>query len=201
MTSVSNFYGEAKVRKTIDALAAREGLPPVDFMTKEENKKAREEWILRHFADSYNRSHLPLIEYVESAEAPDFMVFSCAVDEGQPIEIAELLEPGRKRDAQYKSKITIRENPAPEADYEDRLVTHASKLLSRKLSKAYPRGTWLIVYFNPDKGIFQDDLLSFAVRVMSRALEPLAAPAAISQIWILTNGGDVERIYPKERTE
>src|SRR5258708_38643851 len=112
-----------------------------------------------------------------------------------PLEIAEVIEPGRKRDKQYKSGIRIRENPAPEPDYESRLAASASKLLFRKFKKGYPSGTWLLVYFNPDKGIYQDDLLCFATRVMSDALESIPAPTAISEVWILTNKGEVARIY------
>jgi hypothetical protein len=187
------------MREKIDSLNAGENLSAKDFMTKEESKKVREQWVLRQFTAAYNSSNSPKFKYAESGEAPDFIVFADFSDvEGRPIEIAELLEPGRKRDVQYKSGIKIRENPAPEPDYESRLAANASELLSRKFKKGYPSGTWLVVYFNPDKGIFQDDLLCFATRVMSDALESIPAPTAISEIWILTNRGEVARIYPKE---
>lgn len=186
------------MREKIDSLDAGENLSAEDFMTKEPSKKAREQWVLRRFAAAYNHGYSPKFKYAESSEAPDFLVFADdGAVEGLPIEIAELLEPERKRDAQYKSGITIRENPAPRPDYESRLAKEVSKLLARKFKKGYPYGTWLVVYFNPDKGIFHDDLLCFAKRVMSHALESIPAPTVISEIWILTNKGEVARIYPK----
>jgi len=112
-----------------------------------------------------------------------------------PVEVTELLDPGRKRRDEYKAAWEQAERSwdYPAASRRRtcrslRLVT--SKILSikrewdwqKKFSKPYPNGTWIIVYFNPTLfTAFHEDTLAFAVRIVQTALNLLGRPERIAQ--------------------
>jgi hypothetical protein len=173
----------------------------VDSMTNIELRRRLENWTLRYFCEAYNRGRSEQFEWVESGappKEPDYKLYTQLGATPTPVEVTELLDPGRKRDDEYKlawetarctgDYLPGEFPPDPPADYDRQLIAGARTLLSKKYSKDYPAGTWLVVYFNPTLfTAFQEDTLVYAKRILSAALDSLPKPKLISQVWLLTN--------------
>jgi hypothetical protein len=175
----------------------------VEIMVDRDHRKL-ENWILVNFCMSFNREGRERFEWVECGEAPDYRIFTRPDSEPQPIEVTEVLDPGRKRQKEYVEALNEAErtgdylvtkdlHEAP-ADYEAKLVDQARRLLKRKFAKPYPPDTWLVVYFNPVLPAAGEDSHSFGIRVLRIALDQVGRPERISQIWILTNTLRIARV-------
>jgi hypothetical protein len=146
----------------------------VDSMTNVRLRRRLENWTLRSFCEAYNRGRSEPFEWVESGvppKEPDYKLYTQLDVTPTPVEVTELLDPGRKRDDEYKLawETATRTGdylpgefpPDPPADYDWQLIAGARTLFCKKFSKDYPEGTWLVVYFNPTLfTAFQEDTLS-----------------------------------------
>ncbi len=130
----------------------------VKHMATSKGKRQRENWALRRFFDIYNSESPEPFEWVEYSESPDYRVFRQPNSSPLPVEVTELLEPERQRDREYKDAYARMKSRGVDYDarlalpvppnFENDLVTRARSQLADKFLKAYPSGTWLIVYFN-----------------------------------------------------
>ena len=182
----------------------------VEHMATSKGRRQRENWILRRFFEIYNSDQSRTFEWVESGERPDYRVYTQPESEPLPVEVTEFLDPDRKRDKEFKEALAraksrgvdfdVRFVPDTPSDYEQQLTVHARAKLADKFGKAYPPGTWLVVYFNIVRLIpFDQDALAYAVRIFQAAIDALSPPERIEQLWLLTNDSRIERLrlgYP-----
>jgi hypothetical protein len=180
----------------------------VQSMTDSREQPKLENWTLRYFSDAYNRlANSEKLEWVErgTPPAPDYLVFTRPDAAPIPIEVTELLDPGRKRREEYKSAWEQAERTGdyvPDTDlpdelppgYEEELIAKARQLLSQKFSKPYPKGTWLVVYFNPELRPLFEEAPAFALRIMQSAINSLPPPERIVQAWMLTQDMQITRL-------
>jgi hypothetical protein len=173
----------------------------VESMTNIKLRRRLENWILRYFCEAYNRDRLEKFEWVESGvppKEPDYRLYTQQRGQVTPLEVTELLDPGRKRDEEYKLAWEMAERtgdflpgefpPDPPADYDQKLIAQAQTLLRKKFGKDYPRDTWLVVYFNLTLfTAFQEDTLTYAHRILKAALDSLPEPRQIAQVWVLAD--------------
>jgi hypothetical protein len=163
-------------------------------------KRVREILALCRFAKLYrDEGFKPDLKFVDNADdsqqVPDFALFSSESDRrpALEVEVAEIMEPERRRHDEYRSGDrsgeTARDNPAPGSGYMEDLVRHVSCELEKKLAKAYPSGTRLLVYFQPDKFIYwlmDGEDRETIDRIFKRALTGKTSNG-ISEIWVLPN--------------
>jgi len=149
------------------------------FLTSRSKQKLREQWILGKFSENYNKKVKSKMIYAEVSEAPDFQVFDSANNWIFDVEITEALDEGRRRSSEYKTE-TEKVIFIPEVNY----LPVIERLFSQKCSKAYPRATILILYFNVFSSIYDE--------FTSETFSPLSLPekCSLSQIWLLDSGGD-----------
>jgi hypothetical protein len=134
----------------------------VDSMTNVKLRRKLENWTLRYFCEAYNRGRSEQFEWVESGvppREPDYKLYTQLDVTPTPVEITELLDPGRKRDDEYKlAWDTARRTgdyipgefpPDPPADYDWQLISGARTLLCKKFSKGYPKGYLARRVFQP----------------------------------------------------
>ena len=164
----------------------------------EEFKRQREVMVLGWFVERYAKQGcVPELKFVEGYDdayrKPDFTLFSqeSDVQKASDIEVVGIQEQGRTRHDEYKSGRTEFDNPAPEPGYQDKFTSHVADELEKKLVKEYPPGSWLLVYFQPEKFIFYrlrpDGGRSFVEDVVSEALRDLPKPKGITKAWICPN--------------
>jgi hypothetical protein len=179
----------------------------VQSMTDSREQRKLENWTLRYFSDAYNRLvNSQKLEWVKRGKppAPDYLVFTRPDAAPIPIEVTELLDPGRKRREEYRfaweeaertgDYLPASDMPEPPPDYEEKLVAKAREGLSQKFSKPYPEGTWLVVYFDPELKPLFEEARPFALLVMQSAISSLPPPERISQLWVLTQDMQVTRL-------
>lgn len=177
----------------------------VKHMATSKGKRQRENGTLRRFFEVYNRGRPDRLEWVEYSESPDYRVYTLPDSPSLPVEVTELLEPERQRDREYKEAYARMKSegvdydlrvalPAP-PKFEADLVAHARDQLADKFQKPYPRGTWLIIYFNLTLyEPYWGDECAFAMSVLQRALVSLARPAMVEQLWLLTNDSRIAKL-------
>ena len=187
----------------------------VQNMTARNHHLRLENWILVNFCNAFNRQSAQSFEWTRRCNSadcaageqpPDYLISAQPDSTAQFVEVTELLDPGRERQREYRETLdkverfgidfAARDLPDTPRSYEPALIEKAREVLQKKFAKRYPRGTWLIVYFNPQlMSPAGDDSHSFGARVLHRALTQLAAPGRIEQVWILTNTLRVERVH------
>jgi hypothetical protein len=166
----------------------------------DEFKRVREILALCRFAKLHrDEGFKPDFKFVDGADdsqrVPDFVLFSSESDRRTAfeVEVAEIMEPERKRHDEYRSGDrsgeAARDNLEPGPDYMEDLVRHVSCELEKKLVKAYPSGTRLLVYFQPDKFIYwlmDGEDRETIDRIFKTALTGKTSNG-ISEIWVLPN--------------
>ena len=181
---------------------------------RDHDRSKLENWIVKSFSDTYNREGAHHLEWVRRCDQsdcagedkpPDYMLAAQPDSVRQLVEVTEVLDPGRKRQQEYRETLekiercgtdfAARDLPETPASYESDLIRRARVVLEDKFRMRYPRGTWLIVYFNPvliaSSG---EDSHSFGVRVIEQALSQLARADRIEQVWMLSNRLKVARL-------
>jgi hypothetical protein len=172
----------------------------VGSMVYRSERPKLENWILFNFCLAYNRNRTEKFEWCERRPPPEpnFRLYTQPGSRSLPLEVTELLDPGRERDREYKwawetaestgDYLIASELSDPPADYDDRLIEHARHLLSKKFGKDYPQETWLVVYFDPTLFTqFGEDALSYGMHILRAALNSVVTPERIRQVWLLTN--------------
>ena len=179
-----------------------------DSMVYRTERRKLENWILLNFCCAYNRDQTQKFEWVEDVEPPepDYRIYTAQDAPAVACEVTEVLDPGRRRQQEYKSALkdarrtgeylVARDVPEAPADYDAQLIEQTRAVLSKKFDKTkYPVGSWLVVYFNPTLFMpWHEDTLAYATRILTAALQATAAPQRIAQVWVLTNNGQVARL-------
>lgn len=160
-------------------------------------KRVRECLALCRFAELYRRlGYKPDLNFVEGdgdpQRVPDFTLYSGESDvtPACEIEITEILEPGRRRHDYYRFGPMSSDNPEPGPDYMTKLVDHVGGELGKKFAKSYPSGSWLVLYFQPEKLIYwrlRGTDKEFVDQVMGQALKNQTVRRGISELWVLLN--------------
>jgi hypothetical protein len=77
----------------------------VESISDWRQRRKLEHWTLFNFCQAYNRKRSPKFAWVECRQppAPDYILFTEPDSPPQPVEVTELLDPDRKRDAEYRA--------------------------------------------------------------------------------------------------
>jgi hypothetical protein len=158
-----------------------------------ERKREQETWLLGRFVDAYNDNAKIKLTWAELREAPDFAIFDQDKNLICHFEVTEWLDPGRRRDDEYKSSPISRAVPVPDdPELRSQALDHLRAQLSDKFRKAkkYPKNTWLLISVNVLYSLFwglkdaQGEAEAAAVTSLLGTLEA-ERPDTISDIWIL----------------
>jgi len=186
----------------------------VENMTARDHHLKLENWILANFCNAFNQEGAPHFEWTRRCNStdceagdqpPDYMIATQPDSTCQLVEVTEVLDPGRERQREYRETLekverfgidfAVRGLPDTPGSYESAFVEKAREVLQKKFAKRYPRGTWLIAYFNPQLlAPAGGDSHSFGVRVFQRALAQLAGPDRVDQVWMLSNTFSIQRL-------
>jgi len=175
-------------------------------------KREQESWLLGRFVDAYNDNAKIELRWAELREAPDFALFDQEKNLICHFEVTEWLDPGRRRDDEYKSPPISRVVPVPD---DPNLRTQALDQLRTQLSdkfrkaKRYPKNTWLLISVNVLYSLFwglKDAQGEAEAAAVTSLLETLNAqrPDTIAEIWILPPlrglGTVINRVFPVRTT-
>lgn len=136
-----------------------------DFVVSREYKDDREWWVLGNTVSLLEQAGLQYPEYAQKTipPDPDFMTYSSNRVRFRPIEIGEVLRPGRKRGDEYEEPFYIKDVEQLQLPWESFI-----SVLNDKFLKRYDRDSWLIVYHN---------IISFEISLDDRWHEILLANA------------------------
>jgi len=115
------------------------------FIRSNDFRDDREWWVLGETVGILEEKGLdyPSLAIKTKPTEPDFITFIDNHERFKPIEITEVLRPGRKRGDEYKAKIST-ESVKPNEDPWSSFRT----VLNDKFQKKYDEDCWLIVYHN-----------------------------------------------------
>jgi hypothetical protein len=177
-----------------------------------ERKKERETWLLGNFVDAYNENVEREMTWADLQEAPDFAIFDQDKNLICHLEVTEWLDPGRRRDDEYKSSPISKAVPVPDdPELRSQALDHLRTQLSDKFKKAkkYPKNTWLLISVNVLYSLFwglKDAQGEAEAAAVTSLLETLNAqrPDTIAEIWILPPLRGLEtvinRVFPIRTT-
>jgi hypothetical protein len=162
-----------------------------EFLYVKEGKWYREAWAL----SAYSKFICPNAIRLNHDDPPDAFVKRGEID--TPIEITEVLEPGRKPSLFYKAK-TPELILDPGEDWIKRAEAIPDALRSRladKAKRAYTKGTELLVYLNIDElGVRQEEIESQLLSILPSSTGSFAMTHVIWKYKLFSSNGEIKAI-------
>jgi len=157
----------------------RNSVSDEEFFCKPGMTRVREMWCAAHFARAFNRYIATCLVVIDEVDAQDDVDFGLSIDGAlYPFQVAEVMEPGRRRSAEYKN---FTPGPPRQEDWGRGAELGAEWIrqpIDKKLDKRYSRTPQLnlLLYLN---------FAAYDLQYVNIRDHSLAAASKFASTWLL----------------